>query len=238
LRRGLLLSVVLCAVAAAAAIDLVFARLAEQAAAIRSASYLADYRYQEKDGSGRLLRDDRCRRRDTRDRWDKTRTEYLSMSCFGQEVTGRRRDAQQRWLRFQSEVQQRSRMPFLFETRDEYRYSDSGTRTWRGREVVVVGFEPRRRDSRYVRGRAFTNPASGDIVRVEFVPLGLPWVVREVSMALDYAPQGGFALPLRFEMDIMVKVKVLVTLAERRIHIEDTYSDYRFNADVPGGRDD
>ncbi len=238
MRRGLLLFAVLCAAVSGGVIDLVFVRLAEQAAAIQSATYLADYRYQEKDGNGRLLRDDRCRRRDTRDRRDKTRTEYLSLSCFGQEVRGRRRDAQQRWLRFQSEVQQRSRMPLMLETRDEYRYADSGTRTWRGREVAVVGFEPRRRDGRYVRGRAFLEPASGDIVRVEFVPLGLPWVVREVSMALDYEPQDGFAFPVRFEMDMLVKVKVLVTLAERRIHIDDTYSDYRFNADVAGGRDD
>ncbi len=70
---------------------------------------------------------------------------------------------------------------------------------------------------------------SFDVVRMSFLPAHLPFVVTEASMVLDYGLVDGIWVPVRFDMSMDLKLKVLVELMRRRIVIEDIYSDYKIS---------
>jgi len=46
---------------------------------------------------------------------------------------------------------------------------------------------------------------------------------------LDYGLVDGIWVPVRFDMSMDLKLKVLVELMRRRIVIEDIYSDYKIS---------
>jgi hypothetical protein len=95
--------------------------------------------------------------------------------------------------------------------------------------VWIVAFQPKSPSQKTVRGRAWVLNDSFDVVRMEFLPARLPFVVTDASMVLDYDRVGGFWAPMRFDMSMDLKLKFLVELMRRRIIIEDVYSDHLFN---------
>jgi hypothetical protein len=214
-------------------VESVFRRQAELAAARMDASYIGDYLYLEFDGKGVLQREETCRRRVFRKGYDKQHIEFLSVAVNGNELSGRGRERQVWMLKQKGLVQDEARMPFRLETRDAYEYELEGTDTCCGQDAWVLAFEPKRRSMQTVVGKAWVSRANGDVLRLEFRPAWLPWVCVGTRMVLHFSEQQGMVLPTFFEMDMGIRVKVLVTLAERRIRVEDRFSDYRFNQGLP-----
>jgi hypothetical protein len=215
------------------AVESVFRRQAELAAERTDASYIGAYLYLEYDGKGELRREETCRRRVFRKGYDKQHIEFLNVAVNGKELEGRRRERQIWMLRRKGLVQDEARMPFRLETRDAYEYELEGADTCCGQSAWVLKFEPRRRSMQTVVGKAWVGQANGDVLRLEFRPAWLPWVCVGTRMVLHFGEQQGMVLPTLFEMDMRIRVKVLVTLAERRIRVEDRFSDYRFNQGLP-----
>jgi hypothetical protein len=219
--------------ASADVVESVFRRQAELAAERMDASYIGEYLYQEYDGKGELKREETCRRRVFRKGYDRQHIEFLNVAVNGKELEGRRRERQIWMLRRKGLVQDEARMPFRLETRDAYDYELEAADTCCGRSAWVLEFEPKRRSMQTVVGKAWVSQASGDVLRLEFRPAWLPWVCVGTRMVLHFGEQQGPVLPTFFEMDMGIRVKVFVTLAERRIRVEDRFSDYRFNQGLP-----
>lgn len=207
----------------------VFARQDEIAARFFDACYLGEYRYWERDAEGNLLREEACRRRSYHKRPGRRRIEFLGVSVNGKELAGPGREQQIAALRRKGLVQDEAEMPFWPETREAYRYEILGPDTCLGRAAWLVGFTPVKRTMQAVVGRAFVDRANFDILRLEFRPARLPRFCVGAQMRLHYAPQQGYMFPEWFEMDMEIRVRFLVTLAHRRLRVEDRYSDYRFN---------
>lgn len=220
-------------ISVAVVVERVFRRQAELAAERTDASYIGEYLYLEYDGKGKLRREETCRRRVFRKGYDRQHIEFLSVAVNGKELAGRRRERQIWMLRRKGLVQDEARMPFRLETRDAYEYELEGADTCCGQEAWVLEFEPRRRSMQTVVGRAWISQASGDVLRLEFRPARLPWVCVGTRMVLHFGEQQGQILPTFFEMDMGIRVKVFITLAERRIRVEDRFSDYSFNQGLP-----
>jgi hypothetical protein len=214
-------------------VESVFRRQAELAAARMDASYIGDYLYMEFDGKGVLQREETCRRRVFRKGYDKQHIEFLNVAVNGNELSGRGRERQVWMLKQKGLVQDEAHMPFRIETRDAYEYELLGTDTCWGQKAWVLGFQPKRRSLQTVVGQALVGKETGDVLRMEFKPAWLPWVCVGTSLVLHYSELDGQMLPTFFEMDMCIKVKMLVTLAERKIRIEDRFSDYRFNQGLP-----
>lgn len=211
----------------------VYRRQAEIARAHGDATYTAVYVYREHDPDGRLLCEETCRRR-VFVKGERQRVEFLEVTANGRVLEGDERERKIRELRRKGLVQDRTRMPFRADTRDEYRYRVAGDTTLGGRPAWLIEFEPARRTGRHIVGRAWVfSDAVNDVGRMEFRPDRLPVVVPEMRMVLEYAPDGMTMLPDRFDLDMRVHVKLLVTLFERRITIEDRFGDYRFNTGLP-----
>jgi len=210
----------------------VFARGAARDALITDACYRGDYRYREEDAAGRLLREETCERV-VYVKGERQRVDFVSVTVNGRELEGRARDRQIAALEKKGLVVSRANMPFVPEARDAYDYELLGTDSCSGLAAWVVGFTPRRRSQEMVVGRALVDRETGDVVRMEFRPARLPWVCGETRMVLESAEMAGFWYPVRFEMEMKVRVRILVTLMSRTIRAEDRFSDYRFNTGLP-----
>jgi hypothetical protein len=214
-------------------IDRVFDRLAEKDRRIAGVNYFAVYRYEEQDlktGKTGVLG---CTRRVTWERGGRRQEhEFLTVSSNGRELAGRERERGIADLRRKGLMATDSRMPFFTDTREDYDYEVIASGTCHGRDVWIVGFEPRSPSGRTVRGRAWVLKDSFDVVRMSFLPARLPFVVTDASMVLDYGLADGIWVPVRFDMSMDLKLKVLVELMRRRIVIEDVYSDHVFSFDA------
>ncbi|MEO0080027.1 MAG: hypothetical protein ABIK44_05065 [candidate division WOR-3 bacterium] len=91
----------------------------------------------------------------------------------------------------------------------------------------MIKFFPTRADDRHLRGLGYVRAESYDVMRLEFSPAQLPFVIRNTQMILDYQPVQGFWLPCRFSMKMDLRLKVFKELLHRRLEIEDVYSGYR-----------
>ena len=227
------LLVALVSVGEDAVIDRVFERAAEKDRRISEVSYHAVYRYEEQDlrtGKAGTLG---CTRRVTWGRGGRRQQhEFLTVSSNGRELAGRARDRAIADLRRKGLMATDSRMPFFTETRKEYDYEVVASGTCHGREVWIVGFEPRSPSGKTVRGRVWVLKDSFDVVRMSFLPASLPFVVTDASMVLDCGLVDGIWVPERFDMSMDLKLKVFVELMRRRIVIEDIYSDYKFSLET------
>jgi hypothetical protein len=214
-------------------IDRVFDRLAEKDRRIAGVNYFAVYRYEEQDlktGKTGVLG---CTRRVTWERGGRRQEhEFLTVSSNGRELAGRERERGIADLRRKGLMATDSRMPFFTDTREDYDYEVIASGTCHGHDVWIVGFEPRSPSGRTVRGRAWVLKDSFDVVRMSFLPARLPFVVTDASMVLDYGLADGIWVPVRFDMSMDLKLKVLVELMRRRIVIEDVYSDHVFSFDA------
>jgi hypothetical protein len=215
-------------------IDRVFERLEEKDRRIAGVSYHAEYRYEEHDlkaGKASILG---CTRRVSWGRGGEQEHEFITVSADGRELEGRERERAIVDLRRKGLMATDSRMPFFLETREEYDYTVIAPGTCHGRDVWVIGFEPRAPSDKTVRGRAWVLKDSFDVVRMRFLPARLPFVVTDASMVLDYDRVSGFWAPVRFDMSMDLRLKFLIELMRRRIVIEDVYSDHRFQLEPPG----
>ncbi len=210
-------------------IDRVFERLADKDRRIAGVSYHAVYRYEEQDLKAGKAGTLGCTRRVSWGRGGKQEHEFLTVSANGRELQGRERDRAIADLRRKGLMATDSKMPFFIETREDYRYTVIASGTCHGQDVWTIGFEPVSPSGKTVRGRAWVLKDSFDVVRMEFLPARLPFVVTDANMVLDYDLVGGFWAPVRFDMTMDLRLKFLVELMRRRIVIEDVYSDHEFN---------
>ena len=216
-----------------AVVDCIFERVAEKDRRIAGLSYHAVYRYEEQDlktARGSVLG---CTRRVSWGRGGRRQQhEFLTGIANGRELAGRERERAFADLRRKGLMATDSRMPFFTDTRQEYDYEVIASGTCYGRDVWIIGFEPQSPSSKTVRGRAWVLKDSFDVVRLSFLPARLPFVVTDASMVLDYGLADGIWVPVRFDMSMDLKLKVLVELMRRRIVIEDVYSDHKFSIDA------
>jgi hypothetical protein len=211
-------------------IDRVFERVAEKDRRIGGVSYHAVYRYEEQDLKAGKVGTLGCTRRVTWERGGRRQQhDFLTVSSNGRELAGRERERAVADLRRKGLMATDSRMPFFTDTRKEYDYEVIESGTVHGRDVWIVGFEPRSPSGKTVRGRVWVLKDSFDVVRMSFLPARLPFVVTDASMVLDYGLVDGIWVPVRFDMSMDLKLKVLVELMRRRIVIEDIYSDYKIS---------
>lgn len=223
---GLLLAWLL-AVSGDGFIDSIFIRQAQVARELAAVEYLADFTLIETDLRTGSANTTGCRRRVWMSRYESQQYEFLTASLDGREVHGREKDRVCQELVRRGLVARNALMPFFLESRSEYTYSVAGRHRWHGDDVWAVRFEPRRATDRHVRGFAYVLTTTCDVVRIEFIPARLPFVVTAARLTLDYRPVRGYWLPQQFTLDMDLRLAIFVEVMRRHIHIEDHYCDYR-----------
>jgi len=76
-------------------------------------------------------------------------------------------------------------------------------------------------------GSALVLDSSFDIVSLEFAPSDLPFVVTDAELVLHYDLVDGQWLPVRFEMDMDLRLAIIIEFMRRHIRIEEEYWDFQ-----------
>ncbi len=208
-------------------VDRIFIRQAEISQRLKGVNYHSDLTYTELDLLKKRSRTINCRRRVIMNSYEHQQNIWLGVSLDGREVTDDESRILQQELEKKGLVARRSRLPFLIETRNEYDYEVTGKEELNGETTWVVKFFPRTANSRYLRGKGYVLTKSYDVVRLEFQPAIMPFVVRNALMVLEYSPVEGFWLPSRFWLEMEIGLKVIKDLFHWQIKVEDIYTDYR-----------
>ncbi len=196
---------------------------------IEDAIFSAESLYRERKGDGELKKEVITRRRVYVKRGNKRHEEYLSMIVNGRELHGREMEEELKDWRKNAERQQETKIPLTPEAEGAYDYHLIGSGTWDGMDVWVIGFEARQKDDGYVNGKGYISKDNFNIVRAEFAPAKMPRVIKDMEMSLTYSEVQGYWMPVKFEMDMKIKVSFIIDMFYRHIKIEDEYSQYKFN---------
>jgi len=213
--------------------DGVFCRQDELAGQSSCAQFKSRLLYTESDLKSGEVKRVECERLVTVPRDGDQVCEFGSVWVDGQPVEGKERESEIESLISKSKHAQKTLMPFFPETRDEYEYTVAGQDTWRGLQVWKVDFTPQKVSSRHIKGSALVLDGSFDVVSLEFSPSDLPFVVTDACMELDYDLLDGRWLPVRFEMDMDLRLALIIELMRRHVSIEETYWDHSFTDEAP-----
>lgn len=217
----------LVATAGSGIVDSIFLRQATVARELAGVEYVAEFSFVETDLRTNTASSINCLRRVRMRSYETQKHEFLTVRVDGREVLGREKNRVCRDLFHRGFVARNTLMPFLLESRPEYNYSVTGRFRWQSQDVWAVRFEPRRATDRHVRGFAYVLATTYDVVRLEFIPARLPFVVTDARLTLDYGLIQGYWLPQRFELDMDLRLAAIVEVMRRHIHIADSYSSYR-----------
>jgi len=230
---SVLLPLLVASADADAVVDGIFRHQAIRDSTIASVSYRGRLSYTETDLRSSGVAQVECERLITMPRVGEQSYELVDVRVDGQRLEGAAREREAGRLHSRGLVALETRMPFFPETREEYSYRVSGPDTWEGMQVWHVEFIPTRPTRRHIRGFARVLDGSFDVVSMEFVPCRLPFVVTAVRMKLDYALVHGYWLPVRFQMDMDLRLAVVVELMRRHIRVEDHYWGHQLNSASP-----
>lgn len=164
---------------------------------------------------------------------DQERERYIAMSKNGQDLTEHEMEEEIRRWRKMGKRRGSTKMPFDPAWQDSYIFTLEGVDTLDNTSVWRIAFQAKEKAEDYIDGVAYVRTDTYRILRLEAMSSKLPSVIKKMKRLYTYMDVAGFVLPATFEMEIHVKVKFIITFADKHIMIEDRYSDYRLNTGIP-----
>jgi len=119
--------------------------------------------------------------------------------------------------------------PFNPKFKDRYEFTLMGEKRWGGNEVWIIGLKAKEESEDLINGKVYVLKSNYHIIFLDFIPAELPGVIKNASMRMIFSDQQGHWLPKRFEMEMHIKVKFLISLADIRLKVTDRYSNYKIN---------
>ena len=214
-------------------LDGIFRQQERMAQEISDAIFEAKYSYSETKPNSTIVKDIVALRKVYMKEFEKQKHEFYALAINNRQQNLVEMKKQLTEWRRQEQMIKKTKMPFIPKLRKDYDYSLLGNKFYKGNEVWEVGFRPKRNRAGYVKGFAYVSAQDSNIVQLSFVPVRIPFVLRNFGITIDYSRQDDYWLPAKFKMDADVVVKLILTLYQRHIHIEEEYSNYQFNKELP-----
>ena len=195
---------------------------------VQDAVFMANAVYSETKSDGKVKKEVIAQRRIYMKRQGKLHEEYLSMIVNGNELDGKeKKKAIKDWQK-KSRMSE-TKMPFSIEGNGAYDYSLIGNEIRNGIPVWVLGFTAKKKDDGYIDGKVYISKDGYNITYIEFAPSKIPSVIKDMKLSLTYSDIQGYWLPVKFELDMKIKVKFVIDMFFRQIRVEDIYSEYKLN---------
>jgi hypothetical protein len=204
---------------------------ASQLAEMPDMVYLARSVYRELNKEGETVEEIIALRRIHTQDSDQEQERYIAMTKNGRDLDEQEMKAEIRRWQQMGKRRGSTKMPFDPAWEDAYNFTLAGTDTLDERNVWRIVFEAKKDAEDYVDGTAYVRQDNFHILRLEATSSKLPSVIKKMDRVYIYTNVDGYVLPAVFEMELHVKVKFIMTFADKHIVIEDHYSDYRFDTD-------
>lgn len=204
-------------------IEKVKARQLKILAEVGDSVCLAESRYREMKRDGDLKKEVLTRKRIYMKGKDRRYDEYLYMSINGKVLNAKR-------LKKKAEKankdQQEIKLPLTPDGDGAYDFSLAGSDVCNGMDVWLIDFRAKEKKDEYVNGRGCVSKDTFDMIRVKLVPAKLSRLIKDLDVSVTFDLVHGYWMPVKLEVDAVVGLSFLFY---RRITIEETYSEYRFN---------
>ena len=161
--------------------------------------------------------------------YDKQKSVYSEMIINGRRLSQSEIERENR----KNQSNQKTNLPFNTNFRNDYSFYYIGEDNRNGLKVWQIGFNPNRKGKGFIKGFADVLQADSNIVYINFTPVGLPFVLKDFSIELDYSKMQGFWVPTKFSLQMEVQVKVILSFAHKYIRMQEIYSNYTFNNNLP-----
>jgi len=204
--------------------------------AVRDAVYTADGLYTELNDEGKRVKEVRTKRTVYRKGSDKSYSEYSYIYVDGKKLTGeemKKETAKMRGGDKDKNKDKKSLMsPFNPAAIGNYNFSYAGSADWNGQPSWMIDFRPKVPDETLGKGRAWISRSDYNIFCLEFGISKMPWMLKNFNMKIVYADYGGYWLPGELEMKMRVKIKLLLTFADKHLTFKDIYTGYKPNGGI------
>ena len=195
---------------------------------IRDAIYTGKAMYKELDKNGSIKKDVVINRRVYIKQDGKRHEEYISMFVDGKELTKKEIEKERKeWQKKNGSNE--TKMPLSKEAKRDYEYELIGNSIFNGVPVWIIEFTSKKKEDGYINGKGYIHKDKYDIIHAEFTPAKMSSVIRDMSMSLSYCEVQGYWLPSKFEMDMKVNVKFVLSMYYKQIKVEDVYTQYKIN---------
>lgn len=195
---------------------------------IKDATFNGSFFYIEKNGKGQVLKTINSKRRVYTKGYDKQKSEYSEMMVNGKFLT---QDQMKKELK-KSRGDMQTKLPFANPFRYNYNFSYLGEENWNNKKVWKVGYQPKYKGKDNIQGFALIQMSDTNVVQYQFVPTGLPFVLKHFNIILDYHKTDNYWVPYKFSLDMELDVKDIVSFSHKFIHMEEDYSNYEFNTNL------
>ncbi|MBS4015622.1 MAG: hypothetical protein KGZ86_04220 [Candidatus Latescibacteria bacterium] len=192
---------------------------------IQDAIFDGEFFYMEKNNKDQVVKTINSKRRIYTKGADFQKSEYSEMWVNGKLLS----EEEMRKEMKKSRGDMQTKLPFSKPFRDNYDFSFQGEETWNGKTVWKIGYEPKQKGKDNIQGFAYVLQSDTNIVQYQFVPTGLPFVLKNFNIVLDYSKIDKYWVPVKFQLDMELDVKVLISFTHKFIRMEEQYSNYKFN---------
>jgi hypothetical protein len=196
---------------------------------IRDATFMGKAVYKELDKDGSIKKDVIINRRVYTKQDGKRYEEYISMLVNGKQLTKEEVEKEKKELQKKNGSGE-MKMPLSKEAKNDYEYKLIGSSIFNGLPVWIIEFTSKKKEDGYINGKGYILKDKYDIIHAEFAPAKVSSVVRDLNMSLSYCEVQGYWLPSKFEMDLKVNVKFVLSMYYKQIKVEDVYTQYKLNS--------
>lgn len=194
-------------------------------AEIQDVIFDGSFFYMETNKNGDVIKTINTKRRIYSKGHDKQKSEYLEVIENGKILS----EAEKKKVIKQSRGDMKTKLPFISLYRNNYHFQYLGEEYYNDLAVWKIGFKPNQKGKDFVQGFALVEKSDTNVVRYQFTPVGLPFVLKDFNITLDYAKVQSYYVPIQFYFQMEVDVKVIFSLTHKFITMQEIYSNYQFN---------
>jgi len=195
---------------------------------VSDATFMGKILYKEMDKHGNIKKDAIINRRIYMKSTGKRYEKYLDMVVNGKKLSQKEMEEEiDNWKK--GSKMSETKMPFAKETKSDYSYNLISDTTLNGLPAWIIGFTAKQKKDGYIDGKAYILKSSYGLARIEFTPSKKSSVIDDMELSLSYSEIQGYWLPVKFEMDMKINVKFVLSMYQKHIKIEDIYSQYKLN---------
>jgi hypothetical protein len=210
-------------------LDNIFLKQEMMVKEISDAIFETKYHYLETRANGKIEKSISALRKVYMKEFEKQKHEFLEMTLNNRKLNPAEMEKNINEWRKQEKMIKNTKMPFDLRFRKYYNYYLSKADSSYMSDVWKIEFKPKRKRAGYVQGFVYISKQDTNIVQLHFIPIRLPFVLRNFQIIINYSNQNSFWLPGNFSMETDVIVKIIITLYHRHISIKEEYSNYQFN---------
>jgi len=192
---------------------------------IRDAIFDGDYSYREKNDKGNITKSFTTKRTVYTKGYDLQKSVYSEVIENGRVLS----ETEKNKVLKQSRGEVETKLPFASRYRNLYQFSYLGEENLNDMPIWKIGYEPNKKGKDFIRGFAYVLKSDTNVIQYQFAPVGLPFVLKNFNIILDYTKLDNYWVPREFSLQMELDVKVIFSFSHKFIQMQETYSNYRFN---------